>query len=46
MSERTLFFGPIGSGLLFRYRHVGDILVLDLKTSDGRIHAELRREKE
>src|SRR5438128_2060180 len=30
MDERKLFFGPIGSGLLFHYRHSGNVLILDL----------------
>jgi hypothetical protein len=42
MDDSKLFFGPIGSGLSFRYRRRSDdVLILDLKT----IHAELRREK-
>lgn len=46
MDEKTLFFGPGGSGLLFKYRHPSnDVLILDLKTGGGAIHAELRREK-
>jgi hypothetical protein len=46
MDDSTLFFGPIGSGLLFRYRRPSDVvLILDLKTKGTAIHAELRREK-
>jgi hypothetical protein len=46
MDDSEMFFGPIGSGLLFRYRRASnDVLVLDLKTSGTAIHAELRREK-
>lgn len=41
-----LFFGPIGSGLLFRYqRRSEDVLVIDLDGSGARIHAELRRSR-
>jgi hypothetical protein len=43
MDDRRLFFGPIGSGLLFHYRHAGNELVLDLDASEVRIHAELHR---
>ena len=38
-----LFFGPIGSGLLFRYRRDGTTLHLQLDTSGARIEAALRR---
>lgn len=46
MDDKMLFFGPVGSGLLFHYRRSGDILVLDLKTDGTVIHAELRRENQ
>jgi hypothetical protein len=46
MDGSKLFFGPIGSGLSFRYRHPSDdVLILDLKAGETTIHAELRREK-
>jgi hypothetical protein len=46
MGKKTLFFGPIGSGLLFRYRHPSNgVLILDLKVGSKVIHAELRRMK-
>jgi len=45
MDDKKLFFGPIGSGLLFHYRRVDDVLFLDLNSSGVRIYAELRREK-
>jgi hypothetical protein len=46
MDGSKLFFGPIGSGLSFRYRHPSaNVLILDLKTGGTTIHAELRREK-
>jgi hypothetical protein len=46
MDDERLFFGPIGSGLSFRYRRPSeDVLVLDLKTDRTAIHAELRRAK-
>jgi hypothetical protein len=46
LTDRTLFFGPIGSGLSFDYRRPNDdTLILDLKTNDEAIHAELRRER-
>ena len=44
--DRKLFFGPIGSGLSFRYRRPSDdVLILDLKARGAAIHAELYREK-
>jgi hypothetical protein len=47
MDDKRLFFGPIGSGLSFGYRHPGeDVLILDLKEGGTTIHAELRRAKE
>jgi len=46
MNDSKLFFGPIGSGLSFRYRRPSDdVLILDLKTSGTAIHTELRRAK-
>jgi hypothetical protein len=46
LDDSKLFFGPIGSGLSFRYRRPSDnVLILDLKASGAVIHAELRREK-
>jgi hypothetical protein len=43
MDDKRLFFGPCGSGLLFRYQRSGDVLTLDLNASGARIHAKLRR---
>ena len=43
MDEKKLFFGPIGSGLLFHYQRKGEKLVLDLGTFSVRIHAELEK---
>ena len=43
MDEETLFFGPIGSGLPFRYRRDGPALHLHLDTSGARVEAVLRR---
>jgi hypothetical protein len=46
MDDKKLFFEPVGSGLLFRYRRPSDdVLILDLKASGAAIHAELRRKK-
>jgi hypothetical protein len=43
--DTQLFFGPIGSGLLFRYTHPkDDVLILDLESHGSSIHAELRRD--
>jgi RNA polymerase sigma factor (sigma-70 family) len=45
MDDKRLFFGPIGSGLSFRYRRSrADVLILDLETEGSAIHAELRRD--
>ncbi len=41
--DKELSFGPIGSALIFRYRHSGDTLTIDLKARGVRIHAKLRR---
>jgi hypothetical protein len=43
MDDDRLFFGPVGSGLLFRYRRTGDTLALDLNDGETRIRATLRR---
>jgi hypothetical protein len=43
MDDSTLFFGPIGSGLLFRFQHADDVLTLDLDTTGTRIRVKLRR---
>ena len=46
LDDKTLFFGPIGSGLSFRFRRPSDdVLILDLNAKDTPIHAELRRQK-
>ena len=46
MDEKELFFGPIGSGLRFRYRRPSDdVLIFDLQSGGAVIHAELRRVK-
>jgi hypothetical protein len=46
MDEKKLFFGPVGSGLSFRYRHPSDdVLILDLTATGPAVHAELRRQK-
>jgi hypothetical protein len=44
MGKKTLFFGPIGSGLLFHYQrpYNDNVLTLELKTRSTTIHAKLR----
>lgn len=46
MDDKTLFFGPIGSGLSFKYsRTDSGELIMDSKATDSKIHIELRRAK-
>ena len=46
MNDKTIAFGPVGSALIFKYKHSSDdVLILDLEAAEVSIKAELRREK-